>query len=123
MPATPARIGFIQQDFRKVTVNSPDVETRFGKLARKSEDPVPTFFDSVTDAQTVATERQSLLSFERRRVTYATKDVERVLEIDYTGRIPVVMVEDNERGIHRKALVSEIAIDFATQRASITVWG
>ena len=58
MPATSARIGFIQQEFRKVTVTSSNPQTRYGAMARETADPVETFFDSEADALTVATARQ-----------------------------------------------------------------
>jgi hypothetical protein len=48
MPATPARIGFITQDYRVVT-SGPDtaVQAKYGSMARNTDDPLPTFFDAV----------------------------------------------------------------------------
>ena len=65
MPATPARIGFILQEFRKVTVESPGVVTKYGDAARTSDDPVETFFNTTADALAMAQERQDLLALVR----------------------------------------------------------
>ena len=68
MPATPARIGFITQEFRLAVAQDLSVKTRHGNQARKTEEPMPTFFDSADDAQVVAAARQALLEIGRAHV-------------------------------------------------------
>lgn len=123
MPATPARIGFVQQEFRRAVAETPDVKTRYGSLARESEDPVETFFDSELDAQAVADERQALLSPERRRFRADLTGAAEVLDLDYSQAVPVARYVDAERDCDRPVLVSEIVIDLGKQSASLTLWG
>lgn len=123
MPATPSRIGFIQQEFRRVIAETAAVRTNYGSLARESEDPVPTALDNVADAQTIANERQSLLGVERRRFTLGLNSVNEVLGLSYVGLIPLGRYIDTERGFDKPVIVSEIAVDLGTGSAEATVWG
>lgn len=124
MPATPARIGFITNQFRRATAETPTVKVRYGDLARYSEDPIPTFFDSVADAQIVADARQALLSPERRRFTCIASGLDEALDVDLTtGAIPLVQYVDSEREADSPMLVAEIGYDFARQTSTFTIWG
>ena len=124
MPATAARAAFIAEEFRTVKNDNTTMQTRYGALARQSDDPVPTFFDSVTDAQTVCDERMTLLATERRLFKVNVRGVEEVLALAYASASPVVSFVDPERGITKTVLVSEInAIDFAKDQCVLTVWG
>lgn len=123
MPATPSRIGFIQHEFRRVVATTPAVETRYGALARQSEDPVETFLDSTADAQLIADERQGLLGTERRRFTLRLNSVSEVLGLSYVGAIPLGRYIDTERSIDRPVMVSEITVDLGRGTSEITVWG
>lgn len=123
MPATAARIGFIQTEFRRVTATTPAAQTRHGTLARQSEDPVETFFDNTADAQVVCAARQALLSTERRRFRLAATGIDEVLALSYTGAVPIGRYRDSERAVDCKVLVSEIAIDLGKHSAMLTVWG
>lgn len=123
MPATAARIGFVTEKFRRASSVSSGVEVRHGSLARESEDPVETHLDSITHAQTVANDRQALLSAERRRFTCVTADLEDILAIDYVGQIPVARYVDTERDADMPVLVAEITIDFDKGQAALEVWG
>lgn len=123
MPATPARIGFIQEKFRRAVAETPAMKTRFGDLARQSEDPVETFFDSETDAQVIAAARQTLLGTERRRFQLRTKGIEEVLAVAFNGDVPVVHYVDTERQVDRNMLLSEVVIDLGRGSANLTVWG
>lgn len=123
MPATPARIGFIQSEFRRVTSSSETAQDRHGALARKSEDPIETYFDNVADAQVVCTARQALLSPERRRFRVSVTSIDEVLALNYMGAVPLGRYRDSERAIDRTVLVSEIAIDLGAHGAELTVWG
>ena len=123
MPATPARIGFIQQEFRRVVSETAAIKTRFGDLARESEDPVETFFDSETDAQVIATARQALLGTERRRFIASTNSVDEVLAVPLGGDVPITHYVDTERDCDRNMLLSEVTVDLGRGSASLTVWG
>ena len=123
MPATPARIGFIQQEFRRVVSETAAIKTRFGDLARESEDPVETFFDSETDAQVIATARQALLGTERRRFIASTNSVDEVLAVPLGGDVPIAHYVDDERACDRNMLLSEVTVDLGRGSANLTVWG
>ncbi|MGQ2942942.1 MAG: hypothetical protein ACT6Q7_02955 [Blastomonas fulva] len=123
MPATPARIGFILQEFRKVTVETPAVATRYGNEARDSEDPVVTWFDSASDAQAMAQERQDLLDGDRRQFRATATGIAQALGMNYSSVTPTVRVVDTELAADMDAIVVELAVDFARNRQSITAWG
>lgn len=123
MTATPARIGFITTEFRRVVSENASVKAQFGGLARQSEDPVETFFDSTADAQVMADERQSLLSAIRRRFTVTVQGVEEIAALNYRGALPVAYYRDSERGMDRSMMIGDIAIDFGKQNAAVSIWG
>lgn len=124
MPATPDRISFIREPFRRAVATTSQASTRHGNLARESEDPIETFFSDADDALVVATARQTLLSAERRRfIVETTGGLDEVLALDYTGAVPVARFVDSNRGLDKSMLVGEIVIDFQTQRAALMVWG
>ncbi|SDA14827.1 hypothetical protein [Sphingomonas sp. NFR15] len=125
MPATPARIGFILQQFR-VAISGPDatVVGRYGTTARDTTDPIETFFDSVIDAQAMSDERLALLSAERRRLTMvAAGAVALPSSMPVDPAIPTAKVVDEERGVNGKAAVVEIGLDFERDRSTLTTWG
>jgi hypothetical protein len=122
--ATPARIGFIIEEWRRATSITTETQTRFGSLARKSDDPVETYFDDADDAKTVADARQTLLSPERRRFTVSAIGLDEALALPYTaGTLPVVRYRDAERDADMPALTGRIVFDFQRQRAEFLVWG
>ena len=126
MPATPARIGFIREEFRRVVASTPAVSNKYGNLARESDDPIETFFDDTADAQIVANERQDLLSADRRRFRCAVNRLDEVMVLDYVGSLPLAQYRDAERGISGAdgmMVVSEIVIDLHKGQAAIMVWG
>lgn len=123
MPATAARIGFIMSEFRRVVATTQVVKDRYGALARESDDPILTFFDSPADAQTVADARQSLLKGERRRFRVAAKDLTQTINLDLVIGIPIATYVDTERDVSRPALLSEITFDIGKDTTLMTVWG
>jgi hypothetical protein len=123
MVATAVRIGFIREEFRRAVSESAEPFSRYGALARESEDPVETFFDSEADAQVMADERQDLLSRERRRFSVTVTDIAEVLKLDYTGTIPVARYVDAERDADLTVLISDITVDFGKNSATLTIWG
>jgi hypothetical protein len=123
MPATPARIGFITQQWRKSISTTTAVQTRYGALARETADPVETYFDSAANAQTIADARQALLSPERRRFRAEVAGVSDVLALNLVGAAPLARYVDTERNADLPALVSEVLIDLEQETATLTLWG
>lgn len=123
MTATPARIAFITEPLRRAISTTAAAQTRYGNLARKSEDPVETFFDSAADAQIIADARQALLSPSRRRFEAQVTGIDEVLALSLGGAVPLIRYRDSERAADMPALVSSVVIDFNKQSAAITVWG
>lgn len=125
MSATPARIGFVLLAYRRAIAITQPVKDRYGALARQTDDPVPTFFDNVADAQTMANQRQALLSSDRRRFRVTVNSITEPLALDYLTAMPVAALTDTQRGIStaRPMLVSEITFDFGRQSAAMTLWG
>jgi len=123
MPATPTRIAFIQEQFRRVIATTAAAQTRYGNLARKSEDPIETFFDSTTDAQTMANARQTLLSPSRQRFIVGVTGLEEVLGLSFLGTTPLARYVDPERNANIPAIVGFVSMDFNKQSATINVWG
>lgn len=123
MTATAARIGFITNGYRRSIAEDTTVKDRYGTLARESDDPVETYFDNVEDALLMAQERLVLLSADRRRFNYQLAEAQPAFDLDYRTLIPVAQLTDTERGVDRKALVSEITVDLGTDTAAFLVWG
>lgn len=123
MPATVARAAFIREPFRRVVATSSAMQTRYGNLARISDDPVETFFDSTTDAQNVANARQTLLGAERRRFKPTVNDITDALGLSYMGAAPLAAYVDLERSANRTMIISDMVIDLEKQNASFTLWG
>lgn len=123
MAATSLRIGFIMTPFRRAISETPSVKARYGDDARKSDDPIESYFDRVEDAQVIADERQALLSVERRRFRVTAKAVDEIAAIDLTAGVPVARFIDRQSDADRNVLVSEIVIDLAKQSTTTTLWG
>lgn len=123
MPATAARATFIQSEFRKAVAVTSAPQTRYGDDARKSDDPIPTYFDNVADAQVIATARQALMGVERRVFRPTINDAASALALSYLSAAPTVSYVDTERSANMTALVSDVTIDLAKQAATFTIWG
>lgn len=124
MSATAARAQFIRQQFRSVT-NGPvsGVVTAWGDLARKTTEPIPTFFETSADAQTICDERMTLLSASRRRMTQEVQGEDVGLGIDYTTSSPTATVIDDDRLLDAAMLFAEIGINFGTEKTTLETWG
>lgn len=123
MTATPAQIGFITQEFRTVESSDSSAATKYGDAARKSEQPIETFFEVVADAQSMCDERKTLLAADRRRFTMTVSGESTGLGMAYTSSTPAVTVIDDERQANMPALVSEITIDFDAEQTRLETWG
>lgn len=124
MPATSSRIGFILQDLRIVTAG-PDssVDTKYGKLARKTDEPIETYFDDIADAQAICNARKALLSADRRRFQQSISGEAFALGLSYNQTTPAVTVVDSERQANLPAAIVEIGIDFEAGKSTVMTWG
>jgi hypothetical protein len=127
MPASPARIGFITQPYRKaLTEIDAGVESAYGEIARETDidDPVETFFDSMDDVQAMADERLDLLKAERGRYQASLPEgLSFGLSLDYSQTTPTGTVVDPERDTNRPALVTDIEFDFRRGAVTLGLWG
>lgn len=125
MPATPARIAFVLQPFRRAVATADDTKRRYGNLAREAADPVESCFAEIEDAQQRADERCALLSDDRRSFKVKVADIdERLIAILSADYVPEVRLTDTERHIFdRPMLVSSFAIDTDAQGAEFIIWG
>lgn len=123
MPAEASRIGFITSEFRRVVSETASVATRYGSLARISDDPIQTWFDNTDHAQERADARQALLSPERRRFRPVVVGASDAMALDYTAGVPITRYIDAERSFNDLALIGEINVDLARQQSTFTIWG
>lgn len=124
MPATPARIGFITQEFRVATAGpNTAVRALYGNKARTADEPLETFFDSVADAQAMADERLALLQVQRSLITVAIDQIGPAAALDPALTLPTVRVIDDEQDRNLQALVVGFSIDMNTERSVFETWG
>lgn len=123
MPATPSRIGFILNEYRRSVAQDEDVKAKFGSLARQSDDPVPTYFTDQDDADTIAAERLELLSATRRRFRAVITDTENMIDVDMTEAAPVVRYVDPRRSADMTAIIAEVSIDLGRNTTTAILWG
>ncbi|CDO34028.1 hypothetical protein [Novosphingobium sp. KN65.2] len=124
MVATPARIGFITEKYRRAT-SGPDagVVSRYGSLARDTTDPIETYFDDVADAQVMSDERLALLKETRRLLAIGIPDTSTGFGISYQPVIPTAHVIDDERAYASDALIVSIEIDTGAEVTNLLTWG
>ena len=124
MPATATRIGFITQAVRNATAG-PDtaVISKYGDLARDTEDPLECFFDSVADAELVAQERLALLSADRRRFVVEVSGANVGQALAFNQTTPTSRVIDAEKAADMPAAIVEIGIDYDAGKTILTSWG
>lgn len=123
MPATPVRIGFILNEYRRSVGQDEDVKAKFGSLARQSEDPIPTYFTVEDDGDTIAAERLELLSATRRRFRAVITDTENMIDVDMTEAAPVVRYVDPRRSADMTAIIAEVSIDLGRNTTTAILWG
>jgi hypothetical protein len=124
MPATPARIGFITQEYRVATAGpNTAVRALYGNKARTADQPIETFFDTVADAQAMANERLALLEVQRSILTVAIDQIDPATALDPSLLLPTVRVIDTEQDRNLQALVVGFSIDMNTDRSVFETWG
>lgn len=129
MVATPTRIGFVIEPYRRAVSETLTVSDRHGNLGRESADPIDTYFASTSVAQQRADERQDLLSRDRRMFSASITDVEAMLPLldvgdeGDDGGLPTARFIDTERGIDMPAIITEVVIDTEAHAATVKFWG
>lgn len=123
MTATPTRIGFVIEPYRRAVSETPAVAKRHGNLARESTDPLETYFASISDAQVRANERQDILSPDRRRFSFPILDVDIALDLLDAEEVVTARFIDEERGIDTRMVITDVVIDAEAGSATVKVWG
>lgn len=141
MPATPARIGFVMQEYRSAIASDAAVKTKWGAAARDTsavkdpasqpadkidaEAPIPTLFDNVADAQAVVNERLALLGAARRKYEVQLGELlDFSAGLDFRTTLPALGLIDPEKDANLSALlVSVDALDFETDKTTVQLWG
>lgn len=131
MTATPTRIGFVIEPYRRAVSETPAVATRHGNLARESADPIDSYYSVMADAQIRADQRQDMLSPDRRLFSATSPDVEAMLlllDIDDKdtsggGGITTARFIDEDRNVDMPVIITEVVIDTAAHSATLKFWG
>lgn len=126
MPATPARIAFLSEQYRSAVSLDAAIKARYGSAARDTADkPVPTFFDTVADTQAMDDERFALLKADRRKFTVTIADVVSFTgALDFTQVVPTLTLVDDEKLANLPAaLVGIPSLDYESGKSTVTVWG
>ncbi|MGF7152598.1 hypothetical protein [Novosphingobium gossypii] len=123
MTATPARIGFVIEPYRRAVTETLAVTARHGNLARETADPLESYFATVLDAQERADQRQDLLSPDRRRFSMAILDVDTALDLLDSEEIVTARLIDPERGIDGRYIITDVVVDTEANVATAKVWG
>lgn len=129
MTATPARIGFVTQQWRSALPTPlTAVKTKYGELARDTADLdtklIESYFDNVADALVLASARLTLLSGDRRRFVQESRGVQSFTgSLDFSQVTPAVNVIDDDRLANHNAATVEISVDLGGDKTTITSWG
>lgn len=125
MTATATRAAFIQRETRSVVAYDSAVKTKYGELARDTkDDPVETYFDSMTDVATLATERLNLLKADRRRMQMTARGVISFTGgLDFSQTTPAVTAKDDYCAANYVGAIVAIDIDFLKARTTLSIWG
>lgn len=125
MVATASRIGFITSEFRSVAVTNATAATEFGDDARDTKDePFETFFNSMTDVETMANERIALIGVKRRRFRTEVAEILPLTgTLDYSQTTPTVKIVDSEKSADLACAAVEFGLDFAKNITTVVGWG
>lgn len=124
MPTTPERAAFIREQFRVVSApTNPTIEALYGSDARRTTEPIETFFEAEADAQAIRDERAALLGINSRRIRMTVSGEKTGLDMAYIGTPPTVVVVDTDKQANFPALVSEIGLNFDSETTELEVWG
>jgi hypothetical protein len=126
MPATTARISFIQKA-QRIAIAGPDtsVATAYGDAARDvdPDDPIVTYFDSMADVAVFGQARLDLLKVERRRFQVEVNGASVGYDITYSSSTPTAQFISGELSADMPAAIVDISIDIDNDSAALVVWG
>ena len=111
---------------RSYVASDASIITRYGTAARDTSDqPVETFFDTIADVQAIADARLTLLKADRRKFEIAVAGIVGFTgALDYSQVAPAVTVIDDEKGASLPcAITGIVALDYETERSTLTCWG
>jgi hypothetical protein len=124
MPATSDRAQYVKQGFRITEVGPVfDVVAKYGDSARKSIEPIATFFETEADAEAIRNERLFLLSRDARLFNHVVAGEALGLGMTYNVAAPQCTVIDDLRTANYPAVVAEIKINFGNQTTDLLTWG
>jgi hypothetical protein len=116
MPATAARAAFIRSEFRSVSIGPVTATVNvYGSKARRTQEPIPTFFVHKEDAEAINTQMMALLGAGHRSVKQTVAGEKHGLDLDYSQKTPKIRVIDSEHKIDAPAIVTGIGIDLDTE--------
>lgn len=124
MSATDERAQFIRQQFRSVS-NGPNsgIVAAYGSLAKRTDEPIATFFEAQADAQSMCDARMALLAQHNRLFRHVINGVETGMSLNYIGTSPTATVIDDEGDVNDAAMITEINLDFEEQKTNLETWG
>lgn len=122
MPATAANIAYVMDGARRSALYTSSArKTDYGNLARDTKDePFDSFFDSVSDAQTMLNARGNLLCRHARRFDAR---IQGVMSLDLSGALPAATVVDDGLAVSMACAVVGFVEDFNTEQTSLALWG
>lgn len=120
MPATPTDIAAGTREVVLATWESATIAARYPAARDASVDPSPAFFDSVTDAQTVADARGALIGTERRRFSVNLGDV---VWPDLSAGVPQARLVDAEQAADLPTLIARLEVDLEAGTTTMELFG
>lgn len=126
MPATDARAQFVRQEFRNAKPTggaNASIVAAYGNSARRTDEPIESFFETEADAVAMCDERMALLAEHNRLHKHVVTGTDTGLGLNYIGATPTATVIDDEGAVNGAALVSEIVVDFEAHTTQIETWG
>jgi hypothetical protein len=127
MPATKEQAEFVASEYR-IVKSGPDtsVVAKYGARARKTTEPIPSYFEAEADAQAVQATRHSLLSGDRRRFVTSISGEQTGLDMVLLSDPPTVTLVDQEAGesnFNAPVIVCEAFVSSKTETTRLEVWG
>ena len=120
MPATAADIAAAIRDVIIAQWSDSAIAARYPSARDSLASPADGYFDSLSDASTVATARGALVGTERRRFSVVVQDV---VWIDPAAGIPTVTVIDAEQGVNGGFVVCRVEVDLDAETTTFEVFG
>ena len=121
MPADPADIGPAMREAAVASWSDATIAARYPSQARDgSVTPSDGFFDSITDAQTMANARGALIGTEARRFGVKVGDL--VWPVVSTS-VPSFVLVDPEQAVNATLIATRIEVDLDTETTTFELFG